>query len=90
MREDDAARFRFASDFVKGRIGAVKGDMTALDGELQKIVSKDPAIIDPRSGTRNEFLRDLGRKLDLTVTGFNTFRSDPQPKQIRAELAERR
>src|SRR5262249_28750819 len=86
---DDAARFKFASDFVKGRIGAVKGDMAALDGELQKIVSKDPAIVDPRSGTRNEFLRDLGRKLDLTVTGFNAFRSDPQLKQIRAELGER-
>src|SRR5262245_34658860 len=89
MREDDAARFKFASDFVKGRIGAVKGDMAALDGELQKIVSKDPAIVDPRSGTRNEFLRDLGRKLDLTVTGFNAFRSDPQLKQIRVELGER-
>ena len=89
MREDDAARFKFASDFVKGRIGAVKGDMAALDGELQKIVSKDPAIVDPRSGTRNEFLRDLGRKLDLTVTGFNAFRSDPQLKQIRAELGDR-
>jgi hypothetical protein len=89
MREDDAARFKFASDFVKGRIGAVKGDMAALDGELQKIASKDPAIVNPRSGTRNEFLRDLGRKLDLTVTGFNAFRSDPQLKQIRVELGER-
>jgi hypothetical protein len=89
MRDDDAARFKFASDFVKGRIGAVKGDITALDGELQKIVSKDPSTIDPRSGTRNEFLRDLGRKLDLTVTGFNAFRGDPQLKQIRAELGER-
>jgi hypothetical protein len=89
MREDDAARFKFASDFVKGRIGAIKGDMAVLDGELQKIVSKDPSIIDPRSGTRNEFLRDLGRRLDLTVTGFNTFRGDPQLKQIRAELGER-
>jgi hypothetical protein len=89
MREDDAARFKFASDFVKGRIGAVKGDMAALDGELQKIVSKDPAMVDPLSGTRNEFLRNLGRKLDLTVAGFNAFRSDPQLKQIRVELGER-
>src|SRR5262245_25076778 len=70
MRDDDAARFKFASDFVKGRIGTVKGEMTALDGELQKIVARDPSIVDPRSGTRNEFLRELGRKLDLTVTGF--------------------
>jgi len=89
MREDDAARFKFASDFVKGRIGTVKGDMTSLDGELQKIVSKDPSIVDPRTGTRNEFLRELGRKLDLTATGFNAFRGDPQLRQIRAELGER-
>src|SRR5215470_11971613 len=30
MRDDDAASFRFASDFVKQRIGAIKGDMAAL------------------------------------------------------------
>lgn len=89
MRDDDAARFKFASNFVRGRIGTVKNDMAALDGDLQKIVSKDPSIVDPRSGTRNEFLRDLGRRLDLTASGFNAFRSDPQLKQIRAELGER-
>jgi hypothetical protein len=89
MRDDDAARFKFASDFVKGRISTVKGDMTALDGELQKIVAKDPSIIDPRSGTRNEFLRELGRKLDLTAAGFNAFRGDPQLRQIRTELGDR-
>jgi hypothetical protein len=89
MREDDAARFKFASDFVKGRIGTVKGDMIALDRELEKIVAKAPSIVDPRTGTRNEFLRQLGRKLDLTVTGFNAFRGDPQLKQIGAELGVR-
>ncbi len=89
MRDDDAARFKFASDFVKGRIGTVKSDMTALDGEMQKIVAKDPSIVDPRSGTRNEFLRELGRKLDLTATGFNAFRGDPQLGQIRVALGER-
>jgi hypothetical protein len=89
MRDDDAGRFKFASDFVKGRIGTIKSDMTVLDGELQKIVSRDPSIVDPRSGTRNEFLRELGRKLDLTATGFNAFRSDPQLRQIRTELGER-
>jgi hypothetical protein len=89
MRDDDAARFKFASDFVKGRIGAVKADMAALDSELQKIVTKSPSIVDQRTGNRNEFFRELGRKLDLTVTGFNAFRSDPQLKQIRADLGER-
>ncbi len=89
MRDDDAARFKFASDFVKGRVGTVKSDMAALDTELQKVVRNNPSVIDPQTGNRNEFLRGLGRKLDLTVTGFNAFRTDPQLKQIRADLSER-
>ena len=89
MREDDAARFKFASDFVKGRVGTVKADMGALDGDLQKIVKDDRSVVDARTGNRNEFLRGVGRKLDLTVTGFNAFRTDPQLRQIRADLGER-
>jgi hypothetical protein len=89
MREDDAARFSFAADFVKARAVKVKGELAALDGDLARIVSADPSTIDPRSGTRNEFMKGLGRRLDLTVTGFNAFRTDPQLRQIRADLAER-
>ena len=89
MREDDAGRFKFASDFVKGRIGTVKSDMAALEGDLQKIVKDDRSVIDAKTGNRNEFLRGVSRKLDLTVTGFNAFRSDPQLKQIRIDLADR-
>jgi len=89
MRDDDAQRFKFASDFVKGRITTVKSDVAALDTELQKILTDDRSLIDPRTGHRNEFLRGLGRKLDLTVTGFNAFSTDPQLKQIRADLGER-
>ncbi len=89
MRDEDAARFTFASDFVKARVTAVKGDMAALDTELAKILADDPAIIDAKSGTRNEFMRALGRRLDLTVTGFNAFRTDPQLRQIRTDLADR-
>ncbi len=89
MRDDDAARFKFASDFVKGRIGTVKTDVTALEADLARIAKDDKSIIDPHSGTRNEFMKNLGRKLDLTVTGFNAFRTDPQLKQIRLDLNER-
>jgi hypothetical protein len=89
MREEDAGRFKFAADFVKGRIATVKSDMAALDTDLQKIVKDDRSVIDARTGNRNEFLRGIGRKLDLTVTGFNAFRSDPQLKQIRIDLADR-
>ena len=89
MREDDAARFSFASDFVKGRVQAVKSEMAALDVDLARIAKDDKSIIDAKTGTRNEFMRGLSRKLDMTVTGFNAFRTDPQLKQIRSDLAER-
>ena len=89
MREDDASRFTFASDFVKGRVTSVKGGMSALDGDLAKIAAKDASMIDPKSGTRNEFMKALGRKLDMTVTGFNAFRTDPQLKQLRGDLSDR-
>lgn len=89
LREDDAGRFSFASEFVKGRVTSVRGEMEALNGDLAKILGDDKSIIDAKSGTRNEFMKALSRKLDLTVTGFNAFRSDPQLKQIRTDLAER-
>jgi len=88
LREDDAGRFAFAADFVKGRVGQVKTDMGALDGDLARIVKDDKSTVD-KSGTRNEFMKALGRKLDMTVTGFNAFRTDPQLKQLRADLSER-
>jgi hypothetical protein len=89
MRDEDAGRFKFAADFVRGRVGTVKSDMTALDVDLQKIVKDDRSTVDAKTGNRNDFLRGVGRKLDLTVTGFNAFRSDPQLKQIRIDLGER-
>ncbi|MFN3623917.1 MAG: hypothetical protein ACK4TP_07615 [Hyphomicrobium sp.] len=89
MRDEDAARFNFASEFVKGRVTSIKGDMAALDADLAKIVSNDASTIDKATGTRNEFMRSLGRRLDMTVTGFNAFRTDPQLRQVRTDLADR-
>ncbi|MEQ1694969.1 MAG: hypothetical protein ABL901_03925 [Hyphomicrobiaceae bacterium] len=89
MREDDAARFSFAADFVKGRATAVKAEMGALDVDLARIVTDDKSTVDAKTGTRNAFMQSLGRKLDNTVTGFNAFRTDPQLKQIKTDLAER-
>ncbi len=89
MREDDAQRFSFASEFVKGRVSAVKGDMTSLNDDLVKIASADASTFDAKTGTRNEFMRGLSRKLDMTVTGFNAFRTDPQLTQIRSDLSDR-
>lgn len=89
MRDEDAARFGFASEFVKTRVTSIKGDMAALDADLVKIVSNDASTVDATTGTRNEFMRSLGRRLDMTVTGFNAFRTDPQLRQIRTDLADR-
>jgi hypothetical protein len=89
MREEDASRFNYASEFVKGRVTSVKGGLGALDSDLAKIVAKDASLIDPVSGTRNEFMKALSRKLDMTVTGFNAFRTDPQLKTLRTELNDR-
>lgn len=89
LRDEDAQRFAFAAEFVKTRVGAVNADLAALGGELTKVVGDDKSIVDKATGTRNEFMKGLGRKLDMTVTGFNAFRTDPQLKQIRADLAER-
>lgn len=89
LRDDDAARFQFASDFVKGRAGAVKGELQALDADLLKIANRDPATVDAATGTRTEFMKGLSRKLDMTVTGFNAFRTDPQLRQLRTELSDR-
>ncbi len=88
LRDDDAGRFSFASDFVKTRIGQVKEDMGAIEADLAKIIADDKAILD-KSGTRNDFMKAMNRKLDGTVTNFNAFRGDPQLKTIRTELAER-
>lgn len=89
LREDDAARFTFASDFVKGRVTAVKSELTALDTDLARVVMQDKTTFDPKTGTRNEFMKGLSRKLDMTVTGFNAFRTDPQLKQMRTDLSDR-
>lgn len=89
LRDDDAQRFGFAAEFVRTRVDGVKSELTALDGDLAKVVSGDKSTFDEASGTRNEYMRALGRKLDITVTGFNAFRTDPQLKQLRSDLADR-
>lgn len=89
MRTEDAAKFQFASEFMAGRIGAVKGQLSGLEGDIAKIAKGDKSIIDPKTGTRNRFMRELSRKLDRTVTGFNAFRTDPQLKQLRTDLSAR-
>ena len=42
-----------------------------------------------KDGTRNKFLRALGRKLDLTIARFNTLRTDPQLRQFRDSFDKR-
>ncbi len=89
LRESDAANLTLASQFVKGRAAVIRKDIASLGGDIQKIAKQDKSTFDPATGTRNEFMRALSRKLDLTISGFNSFRSDPQLKQFRADFAER-
>lgn len=89
LRDADAQKFAFAGDFVKGRVGAIRGEIAGLDAELKKVVDSAQSTIDPKSGNRNEFMRSLNRRLDMTVAGFNAFRTDPQLGQIRSDLAAR-
>ena len=89
LRESDAASFSTAQQFVEQRSAAIKKDVAALEGDLQKIVHQDKSTFDLKTGTRNEFIKGLGRKLEMTVVGFNAFRTDPQLKQLKADFAER-
>ena len=89
LRDADAQKFAFSGDFVKGRVGTIRAEMVGLDAELKKITDASNTTIDPKTGTRNEFMRGLNRRLDLTVAGFNAFRTDPQLAQIRGDLALR-
>ncbi|MFD0988188.1 hypothetical protein [Methyloligella solikamskensis] len=89
LRDADAERFAFTSDFIKSRSGSIQTDLDALNADLAKVLSRDPSTFDPNTGTRNQFLRGLNRKLDLTITRFNALRTDPQLAQQRDMLAER-
>lgn len=89
LRDADAQKFAFAGEFVKGRVNSINTEMATLDAELMKVANADASTVDKESGNRNEFMRALNRRLDLTVTGFNAFRTDPQLGQIRSDLAER-
>ena len=89
LRDSDAEKFSFAGEFVRGRIDSIKSEITGLDTELKKVVDGAQSTVDPNSGNRNEFMRALNRRLDMTVAGFNAFRGDPQLGQIRSDLAAR-
>jgi len=89
LRDSDAEKFAFASQFVAERIETLRSDLASFDQELAKIASDDPSTVDDKTGTRNEFMRGLDRRLDMAVAGFNAFKTDPQLLQIRQDLAAR-
>ncbi|KAI96251.1 hypothetical protein T281_01105 [Rhodomicrobium udaipurense JA643] len=89
LRESDAQRFQFANDLIASRTGAVKTDIADLNTDLQRILKKDPATIDPQTGTRTAFIEGLDRKLGLVTERFNALKTDPQFRQLRDELQAR-
>ncbi len=89
LRDADASRFGFAQKFIGERATSVTADINVLNGDLAKVVNRDKVTFDVKTGTRNIFLKDLGRKLDNSVTRFNAFRTDPQLRQFRTDFADR-
>lgn len=87
LRDADAQDFAFVSEFIGSRSQAVKKDFDALAADMGKVISNDPSTYE--NGTRNQFMRSLNRKLDLTITRFNALRSDPQLSEHRDRLAKR-
>lgn len=88
LRDSDSQKFGYAAEYITGRANSVNTDLNALNGDLKKVVSRDKSTIGP-DGTRNKFLRALGRKLDLTIARFNTLRTDPQLRQFRDNFDKR-
>lgn len=89
LRDADARDFAYTSEFIGGRSKTVKGDFDALGTDLARVVGNDPSTFDPATGTRNNFMRALNRKLDLTIIRFNALRNDPQLREHRDRLAQR-
>ncbi len=89
LREADAERFSFAQQFVGSRAGQVQDDINALTSKMSRVTANDPATIDPRTGTRNAFLREVNRELNLVSTRFNALANDPQLLSLRDEFDQR-
>lgn len=89
LREADAASFATASQFVKDRAALIKKDIASFGTDLEKIVKQDKSTFDPKTGTRTDFLKGVTRKLTMTVSGYEAFRSDPQLRQFRADFGDR-
>ena len=89
LRDADSDSFRFAGDFVSQRVGTVKSDIASLNADMAKVVTGAKSTFDPKTGTRNAFLRGLNGRLDLTIARFNAFRTDPQLRQFRDTFAKR-
>ena len=88
LRDSDSQKFAYATEYITGRASKVKTDLDALNVDLKKVVSREASTVGA-DGTRNKFLRALGRKLDLTIARFNTLRTDPQLLQFRDNFDKR-
>jgi hypothetical protein len=83
LRDADAQKFGFAGQYIGTRIGSVNTDISALNSDLKRVLNGDKTTIDPKTGTRNAFLRKLNRKINLTISRFNSLRTDPQLREFR-------
>lgn len=89
LRDADAERFQFASQFIDARIADVSLDIDNLNSELRKLRTNDPSTIDAETGSRREYIAGLNRRLSSVATRFNALRTDPQLLQLRDEFQTR-
>ncbi len=89
LRDADAERFLFASQFIDSRIADVRTDIESLNDDLRKLRTNDPSTIDSATGSRREYISGLNRRLSSVATRFNALRTDPQLLQLRDEFQER-
>jgi hypothetical protein len=88
LRESDAERFQFANQYISSRVTEVKTDIQSVNGDLQRIQSKDPTTVDA-DGSRRAFIDGVNGRLNQVATRFNALRTDPQLLQLRDEFAAR-
>lgn len=98
LRDDDAHKFHFAAQFVRGRADDITHDIRKLDAHMLDISKKKflPQTKPDQTqkklaqeNTSNYYLHNLNQQLNLTLTRFNAFRTDPQLLQFRDGFAER-
>jgi hypothetical protein len=100
LREADAQRLSYAKELVSHRIQSVEADIATIDTEFAKLMAGGLATASAtatgekgtnhsQGGQHNAAILELDRELGLTVSRYNSLRTDPQLFAIKDELSKR-